>query len=340
MRDRRCAAGERGASRGGRWSTSALSLSLALLVGVGQPGCAGAQELSLLAGAIRSDETAWPGSYAWLFSYRAPLSEHWSRTISYLNQGHFPGHHRDGYTAALWAQTALLNDKLTLTAGIGPFRYFDTTAASYGRGYSDTHGWGVVYSGEAIWRARRPWLYQLRLDRVQTPGNVDTTSLSLGVGYQLKPDAVGSEFAIGSSGSDPDEVTVFIGKTVVNSYNSQEARASGFAWRHRFGPAIRASIGLVNEGDAQLIRRNGGVLQGWLEPSFFADRFSVGIGGGVYVAIDKYRPTPGRHMSGIVTLTMSYRFTRQFDGRFAWSRIVTDYDRDTDVVLYGLGYRF
>jgi hypothetical protein len=28
------------------------------------------------------------------------------------------------------------------------------------------------------------------------------------------------------------------------------------------------------------------------------------------------------------------------DVRFLWHRIVTDYNRDTDVVLLGLGYRF
>ena len=39
-------------------------------------------------------------------------------------------------------------------------------------------------------------------------------------------------------------------------------------------------------------------------------------------------------------MTMSYRVLGQADLRFNWHRIVTDYNRDTDIVLLGLGYRF
>jgi len=39
-------------------------------------------------------------------------------------------------------------------------------------------------------------------------------------------------------------------------------------------------------------------------------------------------------------LTMSFRLFDHLDARFNWHRIVTDYDRDADIVLYGLGYRF
>ena len=45
-------------------------------------------------------------------------------------------------------------------------------------------------------------------------------------------------------------------------------------------------------------------------------------------------------VSGIVTLTASYRFHPHWDLRTSWYRIVTSYDRDTDVLLGGVGYRF
>ena len=43
---------------------------------------------------------------------------------------------------------------------------------------------------------------------------------------------------------------------------------------------------------------------------------------------------------GIVTLTTSYRFHPHWGVRASWNRIVTNYNRDTDVILGGIGYRF
>src|SRR5271154_4435850 len=75
------------------------------------PAPAAAQEVALLAGSI-SSANSWPRSYAWSFSYREPLPGPFSLTWSYLNQGHFPGHHRDGITAEVWAHADLLDGRL------------------------------------------------------------------------------------------------------------------------------------------------------------------------------------------------------------------------------------
>src|ERR1700694_4404277 len=88
----------------------AYALSVAsLLTGLFHPVGAVAQEaseLSFLAGSI-SSRSEWPRSYAWSFSSRHVGQEYFSTTVSYLNQGHFPGHHRDGITFEPWVQTDL-----------------------------------------------------------------------------------------------------------------------------------------------------------------------------------------------------------------------------------------
>jgi len=296
-------------------------------------------EISLLAGSI-SSQSDWPKSYAWAFSYRHVWQDYFSTTVSYLNQGHFPGHHRDGVTAEAWAQTDLFDRHLTLAVGAGPFNYYDTTAASHGGTYSDAHGWAWLYSASATWQPRKHgWFAELRLDRTAPAKSIETTSVSAGLGYRLTPDLHGP-----SPGVDPvyhqKEFTAFYGKTVVNSFNSQEAAAKALEFRYAFGDYLRGSAGYVNEGNAQLIRRNGMLLEGWLEPGFSAGRYSVGVGAGAYAAIDKYQPAPGRHVSGVVTLTMSFRLLEHLDARFNWHRIVTNYNRDTDIALYQLGYRW
>ena len=67
----------------------------------------------------------------------------------------------------------------------------------------------------------------------------------------------------------------------------------------------RLSVGFLNEGDTQLIRRNGITTEGWLEPSFNSGLWSIGAGFGFYTAIDKHRLAPGRHVSDVVALCLA-----------------------------------
>jgi len=42
----------------------------------------------------------------------------------------------------------------------------------------------------------------------------------------------------------------------------------------------------------------------------------------------------------VASVTLSLRPINHVDIRFLWHRIVTDYNRDADILLWGLGYRF
>ncbi len=110
-------------------------------------------------------------------------------------------------------------------------------------------------------------------------------------------------------------------------------------YRHAFGRVLRASFGWIYEGDARLIRRDGVVLQGWLEPAFENDRFTLGIGYGGYFAVDRYRRGE-KDLLSILGTTASYRLGRHWLGRFEWQRVASRHSRDSDIVLLGLGYRF
>ena len=145
-----------------------------------------------------------------------------------------------------------------------------------------------------------------------------------------------------AKGFAANEIVVSYWKTVTNSFNSSShtARAEAIDYRRQIWNELRVSVGFLNEGDTRLIRRNGITAEGWLEPSFNSGLWSIGAGFGVYTAIDKYRSAPGRHFSDVVSLTLSLRPIRNFDVRLLWHRIVTDYNRDADILLWGLGYRF
>lgn len=307
-----------------------------------------AQEFCALGG-ILQDASGGNSSSAWQLEYRQGLGEHFAFGISYLNEGHVPSHHRDGNSAALWARTSLFDRKLSLEAGAGPYFFYDTTKAEAGASFSDDHGWGAIFSLAATWYTDHRWFFQLRNNWVETFTSIDTFSTLVGIGYQLDPPPAPGAIA------DPEpqpatttrnELTFFAGQTIVNSFDSQHSTALSLEYRRGLWRYLDWTVAWLHEGDNRLIRRNGIASQLWLVRAFLADRLALGFGGGAYFAIDRYSQSAEsqRHdteeAAAIVTMTGSYRLAPHWDLRTSWNRIVTNYDRDTDVILGGIGYRF
>jgi hypothetical protein len=306
-----------------------------------------AQELHGFGGLMQHTE-AGERSYSWQLEYQEGLGEHFAYSISYLNEGHVPEHHRDGQMAQLWTRTNLLDRRLSLAAGLGPFRYFDTTAAKAGASYQNDHGWGVAMSLAATWYTADRWLFQLRTNVVETASSIDTISTLIGIGYQLEPPPTRGPLPMASPQrrkTTDNELTVFLGRTIVNSFSSEHSIAAAVEYRHGLWRYVDWTVGWLFEGDNRLTRRNGLTTQLWATRAVLDDRLSLGIGAGPYINVDHYRnplqtSERTRAISGIVTLTASYRLTPDWALRSSWNRIVTSYNRDTDVILAGVGYRF
>jgi hypothetical protein len=297
-----------------------------------------AQELSFSAGSMRSEEPRGHG-VAWSLRYARDIAGPFFASAGYVNEGHVSGHHRDGTAAQLGVRGEVAGGLVLSVAG-GAYRFFDTEVAEKGPGYSNAHGWGAIYSLAAAWPARDDgWFYELRVDRVESPAKPDTTMIVAGFGYRPEQDQ-------SFRGKEPprlkggrDEVVGYLGQTVVNSFESQQSTARSIEWRHSFTPVVRGSLSWLNEGDARLIRRNGIVAQAWLEPTFYHGLFSVGVGYGAYLAVDAYQPGQ-RHSMGLLSMTASHRLARGWDARLTWHRSVSNYDRDSDVFLLGVGFQF
>jgi hypothetical protein len=71
---------------------------------------------------------------------------------------------------------------------------------------------------------------------------------------------------------------------------------------------------------------------------------SLGAGFGGYVAIDERRggSPEGRDVfvSKIASISGSLKLSEHYDLRATFDRVITTYDRDTDIFLGGIGYRF
>lgn len=301
---------------------------------------AAAQELAVTAGVTQLQpprDRTFGVRVEWLHDLGGPFAG----SLAYANEGHVPGHHRDGVTAQLWLRSPTIAGAWRFGIGAGPYQFFDTALAETVDGYRNAHGVGGSYSAAAWWRpAGRRWFLQVRVDRQEVPRSPDSTMLLVGVGAKLDQD--GSFVANATPdtrGERTDEVDAYGGQTVVNSFTSPKSVARALAWRHRFAPAVTGSITWLKEGDARLIRRDGALVQAWLEPTLRGHRWSLGLGGGAYVAVDEYR-SGGRHVMPVVGTTIGWRFASRVAARLDWLRVASSSDRDSDVFLLGLGWLF
>jgi len=317
----------------------ALSLLLPLL-----SAPALAQEVYALGGAQYThslDEL----TYSFAYEYQQNLSEHFTGTFTWLNEGHVTAHHRDGYSVQLWTRWPNLPRTLVVSAGLGPYRYYDTTYGSPGvGGVTDAHGWGVLYSLAAQWYFRVPWVLQMRYNRARTPNSIDTDTLQIGIGYQFdpatRPGPVVPAASYPFTSPERNEVTLMAGNSVQNNFQSPHGVAWALEYRRRLNPYIDATATYLDEGDTHVVKRRGVALQGWLTREFLAHRASVGVGGGFYFARDQDQRGARTEGLGLLTMAAAYRFTEHVATRLHWYRTLTINGRDTDVVLLGLAYAF
>ena len=305
---------------------------------------AGAEEFSVLGGMMEQAVTQEP-SYAWQLEYLKGLDEHLAYSLSYLNEGHVTDHHRDGQTAQFWTRTNLLDRRLSLLAGVGAFFYFDTTAAKQGTSYTNDHGVGAMYSLTAIWYTKERLLFQVQSNFVETQKSINTFSTLVGVGYQLDAPAMQGPIVCVSPQQEMttrNELTLFAGQTIVNSFNSEKEVTSSIEYRRGLLTHWDWTAAWFKEGYSRLNQLNGIATELWAVSAVLDDRLALGLGGGGYFTLNQYNMAQesSKTVSGVVTMSASCRFQPHWDTRISWNRLVTSNNRDTDVLLGGVGYRF
>jgi hypothetical protein len=312
-----------------------------------------AQEIYALGGA-QYTPSLHEESYAYSLEYLENLNDYAYATFSWLNEGHVTNHHRDGYSAQLWLRWPSPSRRFTLSAGVGPYRFYDTTELA-SVGVTDQHGWGILGSVAAQWYFRNPWVVELRYNYAHTNNSITTHTALIGFGYQFEHSTTpGPVWNTQRYGFDPPgqrlELAVMAGTTVVNNLNSPRGVAWGAELRYRLTPYIDAIGTYLDEGDARVVKRKGAAGQLGLKREFLNHHADVGVAGGFYVARDSDYSSPETQILGLVTtrsqvlglLTMSatYRFEVGLRVRAYWYRTLTTNGRDTDVAMLGVGWAF
>lgn len=311
-------------------------------------GPAGAQEIIGLGGLAEDTGTRSRDS-TWQIEYLEGADEHFAVSFSTLNEGHFPDHnHRDGHTVQLWARTSLLDRQLSLAAGIGPYYYYNTLQDPAGNAELNDHGWGAISTLTATLYTKSRWLFQLRTNWVATRDSIDTLAALVGIGYQLEPPPLPGplpEAPQQPSNTTANELTAFFGQTTVHNQGSVHSLATSLEYRRGLGRYVDWTVAWLYEGENGLARRQGVVAQLWGARSVLADRLTFSAGVGPFFAVDERSDLQTGQddrllVAPVVTISSSFRFHSRWGIRTSWHRVITDYHRDSDVYLGGVGYRF
>lgn len=310
----------------------------------------GAQEINLLGGYNTDTSLSDDSAFCYQLEYRQDTGDRTATSLTWLNEGHLPNDHRDGPALQLWRRARFSDDRLTVSAGAGPYLWFNT-AQNGGNGADKSihHGLGAIVSLDATWRASQHWQWLLRGNWVTASGEIDTLSINLGAGYLIGADD-GAELEesgrleacpTGEYGRD-DELTLFAGEAIINSLNSGSEPAWGVEYRRVIGDNTDWTIGVMHENERRVSRRLGLVSQVWAVKPFSDGRWSIGAGAGGYLSLtDSERPnaTEAETLSGLLTITASRRISDRCDARLSWNRLLTRNETDADIMLLGFGYR-
>ncbi len=319
--------------------TPQAMIAVLLLLLASGPACS--EEFYLLGGVLRASDSG-DTSYTWQAQYRQAISDRFGFSVSYINEGHPPEHRRDGVTAQLWGQVLVLDKRLSLEAGLGPYHYCDTVISS-GNPYSVRHGWGAVFSLAGIYYLDRQFSLQARMNLIGTYHSTTTVSALIGIGYGF--DAEEKVRPLSPGEDTRNEVSLLVGQATVNSLDSETSFSQYLEYRRYIGRYIDLTFSLLNEGEKEdLLCRYGVATQLWAVKRLPGERLTLGIGLGPYLVLDDCRDDRSERsrmtFAGLLTFTGSYRVSFRWQIRASWSRIITDYDRDTDLFLIGPGFRF
>ena len=294
-------------------------------------------------------------TFSWDLDYRQHLYRDFSASVGWINEGHLVGHHRDGTSAEAWVELPLFKSRLTLAGGAGAYYYFDTEPSGAGDSV-DVHGTAPIVSFSATMYISDRWFARLLINRINPSDDFRSNTALLGLGYWFGQDKRPLPHELGSAPEEvgyvtDSEFTVYGGESVVNASFSEHGQAFAAEYRRGLVSHLDGTVSYIYEGDPKLIRRSGLGLQLWPVNTFFNERYTVGIGLGAYIYIDRKHPGASRRLptggsfstpalAPLISPTFSARLSDQWLVRATWDRVLTNYNRDSDVFLLGLGYRW
>jgi hypothetical protein len=300
-----------------------------------------AQEVTFLGGVL-TDEKFAQTSATWQIDYRQDFYSYFAGSIAYINEGHLPGHHRDGTAWEAWGRLPFSDDRFSISLGAGIYYFYDTQSLPNGDS-ADVHGTAPIFSLSATGYLADRWFYQFRLNQISPSREHKVTTLTAGAGFWFGRGDKPTASTLGDASAEDgyvteNELTVFAGQSVVNTFLSQKAKAFAGEYRRGLFPHVDWTASAIYEGDPQIIRRSGVATQLWFVNTFFNKRIAFGGGLGPYFFLDHKHPaSAGKKnpaaIAPLASITCSVRLSDHWIVRAIFDRVTSSYNRDSDIFL-------
>jgi hypothetical protein len=291
-----------------------------------------------------------PGLEAYGIDLDHTLTNNLSADIFYTNQGHFPEHHRDGTGVDFMYNKEVL-PQLTVSAGAGPWTYSDTYIP-VGKPAQDLHGIGASAGVGAAYHFKDHIVVGVHANYYMGKNTFSDYNVLGSVGYEFggKADSKTPGFSSGdsdSSSSDSsgkNQIALMTGESAVNTPGNVRAVATDLEYRRSLTDSIDMTISGIDEGKNKFTNRVGIAPELWWKRNVLDDRLSLSVGAGVDAGLDGRRKSEGyasdKFAAGVISTSAIYKFTDHLDAHLTWHRILTNYNRDADVVTAGIGVNF
>ena len=281
------------------------------------------------------------------FYFQRGLREHVTDDISacvaYINEGHpdiDEAGHRDGIALMAWYEMPVLG-KLRLEAGAGPYFSMNTTlknnSSQKKQEYNDkgvglTTGLAVSY---LLWENGPN--ARVQLSSAIMPGSFDTHSLSLGLSAELGKGSPAGKYFL--KNLERYELNALGGLSCTTRSDKEICSGFQIELQKKISKRVSISASGISEGNSGLTDRKGISSQLWfIVPETWRIEMSAGIG--PYAAYEGNEENKGTKLLGLASMRAKLRINKRWHALLEGSRVISDYDKDSDRVLIGGGMDF
>lgn len=264
-------------------------------------------------------------TYAYQAGFDRNVSENFSIGATYYNEGHLPNDHRDGLSVQGWYGLKLSHD-LALKLGIGPYLSMD---GNYSGTEVNQKGYGILSSVALKWYpTSSSWYLRAQYNNVLLVNGYGSNAVLLGIG---------TDYEKRKASLVPDtEFGVWGGISRTTNANTNNGLAFQIEGKRPINDYLSYSVAYLDEGNNGSTNRQGIMGQLWLEGH--SEKWNYGAGFGPYLAYDKMQSGPNLLAAGSFRLTRNVTKSTQLG--FTYNRVVSTYNRDADVYLFGGSVKF
>lgn len=265
-------------------------------------------------------------------SFGEKVANNFFASIAYLNEGHPNNNHRDGF-AVIGTGVVDFNQRIKLDLSLGPYFSMNTTRRN--KQVHNDKRVGIYGSVALIYYLIPDRFYlQAQYNHVQMFNSFTTDSVMVGIGSNFQNE-LRSSFAT----KKDMQISYWLGTSQTNRAKLPLKIGQQVEFKHFINDAAAYSVSYLYEGDNGLVNRQGVVGQIWYVMPI-STYWMLSAGAGPYYTYDRHEINNKNDLAGVISLQIDYQLVSHLSTNFRFNRVVSFNDKDQDMFMAGIAWRF